>query len=109
MFYNWLRNINMTSITDHKIMRTESQKCGQSRNRLWHNKRQMRIHSSNFAKICKATEEIDLNKVAQNLTKHSPQIFSPAILHGKCYESVALQEFQEKSGIQTKKVWYFCV
>lgn len=104
---NWLRNMNITAITDNEIMRTERQTCGQSNNKLWHTERQKRIHSSNFGKICKATEKTDLNKVAKNLTKHSPQLFAPAILHGKCYESVALQEFQEKSGIQTKKCGIF--
>ena len=44
-----------------------------------------------------------MNKLANNLTKHAPEISAPAILHGKCYESIALQEFHERSGIQTKR------
>lgn len=66
---NWLQNMNITAITDDEIMRTEKQISGQSTNRLWHNKRQKRIHSSNFGKNCKATEKTDLDKVAKKLTK----------------------------------------
>ena len=43
-----------------------------------------------------------MNKLANNLTKHTPEIFAPAVLHGKCYESIALQEFQERYRIQTE-------
>jgi hypothetical protein len=41
------------------------------------------------------------------LTKHSSQIFAPAILHGKCYESLALQVFQEKSKFSAQKCGIF--
>lgn len=47
---NWLRNMNITAITDNEIMRTERQTCGQSNNRLWQNECQKIIHSSNFGK-----------------------------------------------------------
>ena len=43
-----------------------------------------------------------MNKLANNVKKHTSEIFAPTFLNGKCYESIALQEFQERSGIQTK-------
>lgn len=42
-----------------------------------------------------------------NKVKLRKPIFSPSISHGKCYESVAFQEFQYKSGIQIKKCGIF--
>ena len=48
-----------------------------------------------------------MNKLANNLKKHTSEIFAPTFLNGKCYESIALQEFQERSGIQTKTCGIF--
>ena len=45
-----------------------------------------------------------MNKLANNLTKHTPEIFAQAVLHGKYYESIALQEFGERSGFKPKDV-----
>ena len=94
--------MNVTETSDEDIVMTETRTHGQSCNQLWRAERRKRIHSSNFGKICKPTDKTDMNKLANNLTKHTPEIFAPAVLHGKCYESIALQEFQERYGIQTE-------
>ena len=57
---------------------TETRTHGQSSNQLWRAERRKRIQSSNFGKICKATDKTDMNKLANNLTKHTPEIFAPA-------------------------------
>mgnify|MGYP003691407461 CR=1 FL=1 len=90
---NWLRVMNITEISNEDIVITETRTHGQSSNQLWWVARPKRIHSYNFGKICKATNKTDMTPLATNLTKHTPKIFAPAILHVKCYESIALQEF----------------
>ena len=41
-----------------------------------------------------------MKKLANNLTKHTPEIFAQAVLHGKYCKSIALQE----SGFKPKDV-----
>lgn len=41
------------------------------------------------------------------MTKYVPQINASSILHGKCYESVAIKCFEEKCDIKTKKCGTF--
>ena len=60
---------------------TETRTHGQSCNQLWRAERRKRIHSSTFGKNCKETEKTDMNKLANNLTKHTPKIFAPVVLH----------------------------
>lgn len=55
-----------------------------------------RIHSLNFGRICKCTGRTDKDKLVCRLTKYVPQSNAPSILHGKCYESVAITCFEKK-------------
>lgn len=45
-----------------------------------------------------------MKKLANNLTKHAPEIIASAVFQDKCFESIASQIFQEKSIIQT--MWH---
>ena len=54
----------------------------------------MRITSSNYGKICKATAKRNLKSLATNIV--SPKTFnSKATSHGIAYESVAIEKFGE--------------
>ncbi|XP_061176026.1 uncharacterized protein LOC133184977 [Saccostrea echinata] len=105
--YIWLQNMNITNISDEDIVKLEEQTRGQSKSAIWRDERRKRIHSSNFGRICKATDKTDFLKLAENLTKHMPEIRVPAILHGRCYESVAIKKFEEKFNVKTSKCGIF--
>ena len=96
--------MNVTEISNEDIVMTETRTHGQSSNQLWRAERLKRIHSSNFGKICKATDKADMNKLANNLTKHTPEIFAPAILHGKCYEFIAFTRISRKIWNSNQKI-----
>lgn len=105
----WLKNVNITEIIDAEITKFEKETCGQSINPLWQAERCKRIHSSNFGRICKCTERTDEDKLACRLNKYVPEINVPSILHGKCYESLAIKCFEEKCDIKTQTMWHICV
>lgn len=105
----WLKNVNITEIIDAEITKFEKETCGQSINPLWQAERCKKIHSSNFGRICKCTERTDEDKLACRLTKYVPEINVPSILHGKCYESLAIKCFEEKCDIKTPTMWHICV
>lgn len=48
-----------------------------------------------------------MDKLALRLTKYVPQINALSILHGRCYESVAIKCFEEKCDLKTKKCGTF--
>lgn len=99
----WLKNVNITEIIAAEITKFEKETCGQSINPFCQAERCKRIHSSNFGRICKCTERTD----EDNLTKYVPEINVPSILHGKCYESLAIKCFEEKCDIKTPTT-YLC-
>lgn len=103
----WLKNSNITNITSMEIEKFENQTRGQSINPLWQSERCKRIHSSNFGKICKCTEKTNMHNLANRLTKYTPQINVAPIIHGRCYESVAIKSFEEKCKVKTQKCGTF--
>lgn len=105
----WLKNVNITEIIDAEITKFEKETCGQSINPLWQAESGKRIQSSNFGRICKCTERTDEDKLACRLAKYVPEINVPSILHGKCYESLAIKCFEEKCDIKTQTMWHICV
>ena len=79
---------------------------GQGRNKRWRDLRLHHITSSNFGQICKATERRDLDALTTTLTTYR-DLRTAAILHGRMYESVAVEKFEAKWGISTKECGLF--
>jgi putative phage-type endonuclease len=75
----------------------EEQTRGQAQSKLWFKERKFRITASHFGEICKATDRRNLTSLCQNIFE-PVQLSSPAILHGKTYEAVALKKFEEMLG-----------
>ena len=102
----FLKDHNITEITEDNIVAFECATTGQSSSRLWMDERNKRLHSSNFGKICKATERTDKEKLARSLTVTN-DVKSAAILHGKKYERAAVKAFEAKSGLKVDKCGTF--
>ena len=61
----------------------------------------MRIHASNFGRICLRTERTDSNELAMQLINGCHQdIVCEAIKHGRKYESTGLKALTEATGHQ---------
>ena len=57
-----------------------------------------RLHSSNFGRICTATDATNFTKLAHSFTQYKHLNTEP-IKHGKKYESVALNEYMAKTQV----------
>lgn len=72
---------------------------GNSKN--WRKTRLHHITLSNFGTICKATEKRDYDALTDTLTTHC-DLRSAAILHGRKYESVAIEKFEAQRDVKTE-------
>ena len=69
---------------------------------MWIQERCKRLTSSNFGRICKATQKTDFPNLAYSLTAHT-KLKAPPITHGHKYESVAVDQFERTHKKSTKK------
>ena len=102
----FLKEISVTHIDQGTADRIEKNTRGQSKNKLWHQERTKRIHSSNFGRICTATKRTDFDKLAESLTSVN-NFYSGATSHGKKYESIAIQDYVTKTGNSVEQVGIF--
>ena len=104
--HDYCVNSHEERLLDHlKIRKLEPSECedletktrGQASTRLWKEERLHRLHSSNFGRICKATDQTDMGNLARSLI-YPRKLNTPAIRHGRTYESIAIKEYQRVSG-----------
>ncbi|XP_060596457.1 uncharacterized protein LOC132750479 [Ruditapes philippinarum] len=91
----YLESVGLLNISLEKAKGIELRTLGQTKNKLWHEHRSMRITSSHFGRICKATERTDLNKLADELLNPKP-FHAKATDHGIKYETEAVRKYEEK-------------
>ena len=84
----------ITSISKEERDQLELMTRGQHENTLWMSERMKRITSTNFGPICKATARRDQVLLARNIVNPT-SIKSRAMTHGRLYESVAIEKFEE--------------
>ena len=93
-----LDDLHVTAITPEIVTDIERNTHGQADNKYWLENRCLRLHSSNFGKICKATDRMDKNEFARRLTTCNDLRSVPAIIYGKENESTAIEKYKEVSG-----------
>ena len=94
---NFLKAINVLSISQDQITDIESRTMGQHQNELWRDERAKRMTSSVFGRICKATERTDRDKLAKALI-NTREVKSAPLEHGRKHERIAIQHFMEDTG-----------
>ena len=102
----WLKDANISHISDDEIKYIESSTTGQSKNKMWQQERCKRLQASNFGGICKAIERTTFSDLADSLTVFK-EIKTPAILHGQKYESIALAKYESEQGRGTRQCGLF--
>lgn len=102
----WLKDANISHISEDEIKYIESSTTGQSKNKMWKQERCKRLQASNFGRICKATERTNFSNLADALTVFK-EIKTPAILHGQKYESIALAKYESEHGRGTRQCGIF--
>jgi len=96
----FLREHKLATITDSEISSIELCTRGQSHNQRWVEELVKRVQSSNFYRVCVATEKTDLNKLAMSMVQGS--MFKPndAIKHGQKFEKEAIHAYEEKCNVK---------
>lgn len=84
----FLESMCVTAITEGARVDIEARTRGQSKSKSWKEERLIRLQSSSFGRICKATQRTDFEKLTKSLTDHK-DISSDAIKHGKKHEAIA--------------------
>lgn len=96
----FLINNNISTITQSAIGEIEASTRNQGKSKEWKEHRTMRLTSSNFGRICTATNNTDFPKLAAGYTQVK-DIQSKYTNHGKKYESKAIEKLEEKLDIKT--------
>ena len=96
----------LTSIKPEEAVEIEYNTRGQGLNKYWREQRELRMTSSNFGVICKATERRDKLKLAKSLIM-SCELKVPAVCHGHKYEPVAIEKYEKSTGLETKECGLF--
>ena len=88
---------NITRITEEEEINLERQTVGQHNNSSWTKQHTLRLTSSKFGTICRATAKKDLSRLAEQLV--SPRHFTcRSVQHGLKYEAIAVQQFEAMYG-----------
>ena len=98
----WLKENKISSITVDDIDNIDALTRGQSNNKFWQQERCFRLQASNFGRICKATERTNFESLAESLTVVK-DIKTPAIIHGRKYELIALAKYEDQKNRGTKQ------
>lgn len=103
---NILNHLGLYKITKSCQDRLKEDTMSQHTNKIWHDERRMRLTSSQFQKICRVENDNQKRNVAQSILCHK-KFWSKATTHGKMYESVAKENFEEKflENQKVEKMW----
>ena len=89
-----------------KTEKVESQTREQTACRTWHEEREWRVTGSKFGEIANATCRRNWEKLCSSIY-HKKNLAAPPIVHGRQYESIAIEKFQIKQGVQVDKAGLF--
>ena len=98
----FLKDHHITEISTEDIVAFERATIQQSANKKWVHWRTMRLHSSNFGRICKCTDRTDKEKLAKSFTTVVNLRTAP-IKHGQKYEYAAIKTFESQAGVRVAK------
>jgi len=104
---DFLKHIKLSAITKQDVDEIKQTTIGQADNDVWASERQKRITSSVFGRICKRTSKTDSTALARSLLCQKKDIYSPAIAHGRAYESVAATKYDERQQQSTRQCGLF--
>jgi len=97
-----LRELKVVSVAQSEVHAIEVATRGQSLSRMWFEERKKRMQSSMFGRICKLTEKTNIPRLCLSMMKSST-LAAPSILHGRKYESIAVQAYEQKTGVKTRE------
>ncbi len=109
----FLNDLGVKELNGQQRAALEKETRKQSKSKKWKTERCKRIHSSNFGRICKATNKTDFKTLANSL-QVVRNVKAKSLTHGRKYESTAIKRYTKitknkvtKSGIQVSGKYPF--
>lgn len=101
-----LRSLKVSCVTSSDVKEIEKSTREQAASSRWKQERQLRLQSSNFGRICKATDRTNFNLLAENLA-NPPDFKSKATDYGRKHEGEARRAFEVAYDVQVEEsgIW----
>lgn len=103
---NFLHAFGVSQISDRECADIEFLTRGQNKNERWYEERTKRIQSSNFGRVCTATEKTDFTKLAESFSCVKT-VRCDAILNGQKFEKEALGIYERDFDVKVKESGIF--
>ncbi|XP_052790029.1 uncharacterized protein LOC128224265 [Mya arenaria] len=104
---NFLEQCKITKLSDKDRDDIEMYTRGQNKNDRWFEEREKRIQSSNFHRVCTATERTDLHDLAKSFVRGKGLKPTEAMRHGIQYEKDAIHQYESKNNVKVKPCGIF--
>ena len=98
--------LQISVVSQEEAKEIEEATRGQNSSKRWLKERCKRITSSKFGEICKMTERRNIEKKLSTMLS-ATEIKSASVIHGKKYEKLALEKFQEHEGVLVRECGLF--
>lgn len=103
---SFLDKIHVTTMTTEQQASIEEGTRGQSTNKHWKEERLLRLQSSMYGRICKATDRTDFHKLAESLIQIK-DITTEPIKHGRKFEATARDAYANKNMVSVSSCGIF--
>ena len=101
----FLKNLGVSHCGRSRRSEITTNTHGQASNKLWKEERSLRIHSSDFGRICRRTDRTDSQRLARELVNSAnKELNAEPVKHGKRYESTAIAAYEKMTASDVKSV-----
>ena len=101
---HWVDSAN--KVTQREAIDIEQKTRHQSKCRRWLEEREYRVTASKFGDVCLATSQRNMEKLCKSIL-FSKNLCTASVIHGRQYESVAIEHFEKQSGKKVKPCGLF--
>lgn len=103
---DFLQRFKVTHISPEEVQEIEAATRDQASSKRWQEERKKRLTSSYFGEICKATDRKNKTSFAESLMTER-ELKTAAITHGRKYEVLAVEKYEQLTSVKTSKCGLF--
>ena len=102
----FLESMGVITLSPFAIAEIEKKTRRQKEDPAWYEERRIRLTSSHFGRICKATDRTNKEKLALSFLS-TKQIIAAPLQHGTKYEPIAVKKYEEMTSFDTSQCGLF--
>ena len=103
---SFLEALGVISLSSSAVAEIEKKTLRQKEDTAWFEERKIRLTSSQFGRICKATSRTDKAKLALTFLSMK-KVIAPSLQHGLKYEPIAVTKYEDLTSVETKQCGLF--